>query len=186
MIPKPSSFDVLILDFDGTLTKILPIDWTQLKKEIDELCRRAGVNSMLKPHLSDKLNLAFSCSDKLKEQIIKLIISYEEFVINQVRANKKILDILRSSLKKKQEVYILSNNTSYLINYFLNSYRVSVHRKNILSLDKNSFAKPHATIIKTLSRYCKAKKVLYIGNSSIDKELANQLGFKYADKRNVN
>ncbi|MCK4588331.1 hypothetical protein KAT60_00755, partial [Candidatus Woesebacteria bacterium] len=78
-------YDYFIFDFDGTIVKPIDINWVELKKEIDQLSLKHGLDLSEKPHLSEKAIRIFKFSSTLKEELVKLIKSKEKQILTKIR-----------------------------------------------------------------------------------------------------
>ena len=176
-------YDYFIFDFDGTIVKPIDINWVELKREIDQLSLKHGLDLSETPYLSEKAIRIFKFSSTLKEELVKLIKSKEKQILTKIRPKNKAFRLLKEVLRTKgKTVFILSGNTSLAINSFLKKHGINFKQQNLFSLDRMQVPKSENFSCREILKHCPNKRrMVYIGNSSIDEQISKLIKVRYID-----
>lgn len=172
--------ETVIFDFDGTLVKPLPLDWKRLKKTIDRMSLKEGLSLAHHKRLSEKLGRAFEYSGSLRKKLLRFLSGEEKKILPRVQRNNSGFRLLQKALAGGARILILSNNTSAVIRGVLKRELVGGRRIKIISVDRMALPKPHLFFFKKWGRFfSNGNRVLYVGNSGVDREIARCLRCRY-------
>jgi len=150
-----------IFDFDGTIAELY-INWGDLKKEIDMICRRFGLET------DQKLNVKID-ELKSKTDVINILKKFEQ-VNSEVSFCQK--DNTIRFIQSLEEFYVVSNNLRSTILIVIEKLNLLNKCKKIIGIDDVTKSKPEIDGFLHLRNFLKYEKSIYVGNSDVDKIFA--------------
>ncbi len=169
VLKKILDANIIVFDFDGTIVH-LETDWTLLRDELRRLClNKLGVEVsflQIDGGLREIRRLSGSVFEKAKA-----IIAHHEINGFRGRANKDILDFLKTGIARSQKFAIFSGNSRETIRTVLAQLGIYPHyiigREDILDEPKPS----GEGLLKILKHFgADAVQILFIGDSPLDLE----------------
>jgi len=177
----PDSKTDIIIDFDGTIVT-LKINCIKWHHGVGELFRKFDHSFDL--HLSNKRvdffqnNYFTKYGRTLQSEVSLFNEKYEEENVKGFDVHPKILELIQTS---KSNLYIWSSNSGKTINKILERLQIKNRFRNIVSREKTFLLKPNPEGFNLIFDGTKKDKYVFIGDSSFDKEAAEQVKIDYID-----
>ncbi|MDL1957561.1 MAG: HAD family hydrolase [Candidatus Desulfofervidus auxilii] len=168
-----NNFDVIIWDFDGTLVE-LEVNWDNLKKELLNVATRAGYTE--KDNTLNRI-LYFLIDKGFKDKAFTLLRRYENNALYKV--NQKIIKVIKKTPDKKH--IIISDNLKKTIIKILNQLNITSFFDLIIAKEDVTNFKPHPEGLRKILQVYSNHKILYIGDSWKDKEIAHECKVKFLE-----
>jgi len=176
----------VIFDLDGTLGRF-DIDYDAIKKELGEFFSKYGRVSSFKPLVPEIRKLTSELKDeKILEHAFKIIDKYEEKSIMKSSVVEPARKLYEECLRKGTDVVILTRNSRRMVDLFLEKHGFRPPDL-ICSREDSVLLKPspeHFKLIDEAYRY-ERKDYLIIGDSWHDKVLAEKLGIRFINTRDL-
>ena len=176
---KPTtSYKFIILDFDGTICNLL-VDWASLKNEI-------LLKFDHKYHFPDRklIPMINFINDNEDRNLALSIIEKYEMPEGKAKHNDFNLRLMNES----NDFIIISNNLTATINQVLTAEKQLEKVKKIYGIDKVKVSKPSIQVFEEVLKYCQdrdLKNYLYIGDSEVDNQFANNCGIDFINIKNL-
>jgi phosphoglycolate phosphatase-like HAD superfamily hydrolase len=173
-VTKLSSFDSIIWDFDGTLFH-LQVDWGQLKRHIHEILQAtpgytapqpASIESLVTE--ARRLNQVESVFDVITKTELQGLAQWD---VGLQSVPSEIF------LHLKARSVIVSNNMSGTITSFLE--RIGAPEVAFVSRDRVNKPKPAPEGLYQLKTHWHGKQSVLVGDSDIDRQLAESCGITF-------
>ena len=150
---------------------------------MDQLSLKHGLDISRIPRFSAKAIRIFRFSNELKKETIGLIKSKEKQALTKTTPKDKVFNLFKEILGTEgKTVFILSGNTSLIINGFLKEHGIDFKQQNLFSFDRMPIPKTKTFSFREILKHCRDKKrMVYIGNSSTDERISKLIKVRFID-----
>lgn len=181
-IIKKEKIKYLVFDFDGVLF-YLNTDYQVLKEELNKLAvklkSRENFGSIWLT--IDKILATLPVNQRLsvRKKFVALITKYELLAVDRAVGLSGTKGVLESLVAQSLPFAILSRNTEELISRLWRKNKLPQFDQ-LITVNNVSWVKPHPEGLKLILKKAKVKKnrVLIIGDTSHDIDLAEKVGLK--------
>lgn len=172
-------FKGVIFDFDGTIVDLV-VDWEELKKELKS---KYSLPNKKKIGVNDALNLIRkNMPDKLDEAY-KIVEEYESFMASEAKSREEIVKNIKRASNEGLKIGMFTNNMRKTVEVVLRELNLNQELFDIIIAkeDVEKYKPDSEGLNRIVKKWgLKKSKILYIGDSTIDRKAGELAGIRVA------